>query len=117
MRKLTAGVVGLTALVLGAGLAPSPALAKCSKDCKAQIRTQDKACKSACASDGDCAAGYYCDADLHCTAKAPNGSVCFGNNACASNAVWDRSRPGRCARKSAGLTVFGPGNKWRVFAA
>jgi hypothetical protein len=49
MRKLTAGMAGLAMLVLGAGLAPSPALAKCSKDCKVQIRTQDKACKSACA--------------------------------------------------------------------
>ena len=49
MRKLTAGVIGLAALVLGAGLAPSPALARCSKDCKVQIRTQDKACRSACA--------------------------------------------------------------------
>ncbi len=37
MRKLTAGVVGLAALVLGAGLVPSPALARCSKDCKVQI--------------------------------------------------------------------------------
>jgi hypothetical protein len=49
MRKLTAGVVGLAVLVLGAGLAPSPALAKCPSACKAQIRTQGKTCKSACA--------------------------------------------------------------------
>ena len=49
MRKLTAGMVGLAVLVLGAGLAPSPALAKCSKQCKAQIRQTDKACKQACA--------------------------------------------------------------------
>ena len=49
MRKLTAGMVGLAVLVLGAGLAPSPALAKCSKQCKVQIRSNDKACKQACA--------------------------------------------------------------------
>jgi hypothetical protein len=51
MRKLTAGMVGLAVLVLGAGLAPSPALAKakCSKACKVFIRTQDKTCKAACA--------------------------------------------------------------------
>ena len=49
MRKLTAGMVGLAVLVLGAGLAPSPALAKCPKECKVQIRTQDKTCKSSCA--------------------------------------------------------------------
>jgi hypothetical protein len=49
MRKLTAGIAGLAVLVLGAGLAPSPALAKCPKECKAQIRTQDKTCKTTCA--------------------------------------------------------------------
>ena len=49
MRKLNAGMVGLAVLVLGAGLAPSPALAKCPKECKVQIRTQDKTCKSSCA--------------------------------------------------------------------
>ena len=49
MRKLTAGVLGLAVLVLGAGLAPSPALAKCPKACKVQIRTSNKACKTACA--------------------------------------------------------------------
>jgi hypothetical protein len=55
MRKLTAGVVGLTVLVLGAGLAPSLALAKCPKDCKTQFRTEFKACKTACAKhDGAC---------------------------------------------------------------
>ena len=50
MRKLTAGMVGLAVLVLGAGLAPSPALAKakCPKECKVQIRTQDKTCKASC---------------------------------------------------------------------
>jgi len=48
MRKLTAGMVGLAVLVLGAGLAPSPALAKCPKECKVQIRTQDKTCKQTC---------------------------------------------------------------------
>ena len=48
MRKLTAGMAGLAVLVLGAGLAPSSALAKCPKECKVQIRTQDKTCKSAC---------------------------------------------------------------------
>ena len=48
MRKLTAGMVGLAVLVLGAGLAPSTALAKCSKDCKVQIRMQFKNCKTAC---------------------------------------------------------------------
>jgi hypothetical protein len=51
MRKITAGMVGLTVLVLGAGLAPSPALAKakCPTNCKVQIRTQDKTCKASCA--------------------------------------------------------------------
>jgi len=49
MRKLTAGVAGLAMLVLGAGLAPAPALAKCSKDCKVQIRNVFKTCKSNCA--------------------------------------------------------------------
>ena len=48
MRKLTAGVIGLAVLVLGAGIAPPAALAKCPKECKVQIRTQDKTCKSAC---------------------------------------------------------------------
>jgi hypothetical protein len=48
MRQLTVGVVGLAVLVLGAGLAPSPALAKCPTACKVQIRTQDKTCKTAC---------------------------------------------------------------------
>jgi hypothetical protein len=55
MRKLTAGAVGLAVLVLGAGLAPSSALAKCPKDCKQQLRTEFKACKSACGKhDGTC---------------------------------------------------------------
>jgi len=49
MRKLTAGMVGLAVLVLGAGLAPSPALAKCPTQCKVLIRSTDKACKQACA--------------------------------------------------------------------
>ena len=48
MRKLTAGVIGLAVLVLGAGLLPSSALAKCPKDCKTQIATEFKTCKSAC---------------------------------------------------------------------
>jgi hypothetical protein len=34
--------------LLGAGLSPSPALAKCGKDCKVQIKTEFKACKAAC---------------------------------------------------------------------
>jgi hypothetical protein len=70
MRKLTAGMVGLAVLVLGAGLAPSPALAKCSKDCKVQIRTQDKACRSACAKhDKTCKKGCT-------TAKKAAKSAC-----------------------------------------
>jgi len=48
MRKLTAGVIGLSVLVLGAGLAPAPALAKCPTACKVQIRTAFKTCKSLC---------------------------------------------------------------------
>jgi hypothetical protein len=55
MTKLTAGVVGLAMLVLGAGLAPSSALAKCPTDCKRQLRTEFKTCKSACGKhDGTC---------------------------------------------------------------
>jgi hypothetical protein len=48
IMKFTAGVIGLAVLVLGAGLQPSPALAKCPKDCKQQIATEFKTCKSAC---------------------------------------------------------------------
>ncbi|HYR95981.1 MAG TPA: hypothetical protein VEM57_04555 [Candidatus Binatus sp.] len=36
------------AIVFGAGLMVSPALAKCSKECKAQLRTEFKNCKAAC---------------------------------------------------------------------
>jgi hypothetical protein len=49
IMKFTAGIIGLAVLVLGAGLPPSPALAKCPKDCKQQIATEFKTCKSACA--------------------------------------------------------------------
>ena len=51
MRKLNAGMVGLTVLVLAAGLAPSPALAKskCPTACKVQIRDNAKTCKTSCA--------------------------------------------------------------------
>jgi hypothetical protein len=48
IMKLTAGVIGLAVLVLGAALPPSSALAKCPKDCKKQISTEFKTCKSAC---------------------------------------------------------------------
>jgi hypothetical protein len=65
MRKLTAGVVGLAVLVLGAGLAPSPALAKCPRDCKVQIRTAFKACKMACAKHD-----RTCTQDCRTTKKA-----------------------------------------------
>jgi len=61
MRKLTAGVVGLAVLVLGAGMGPSPALAKCPRECKVQIRMQYKACKAACAK-GDKACKQACRA-------------------------------------------------------
>lgn len=55
MSKLTTGVVGLAVLLLGAGLTPSSALAKCSRDCKKQLRTEFKACKTSCAKhDGTC---------------------------------------------------------------
>ena len=58
MSKLTTGVVGLAVLLVGAGLAPSSALAKCSKDCKTQLRTEFKTCKTACAKhDGACKQG------------------------------------------------------------
>ena len=67
MRKLTAGMVGLAVLVLGAGLAPSPALAKakCPKECKVQIRTQDKTCKTSCAKHDK-----TCKQDCRATNKA-----------------------------------------------
>ena len=55
MKKFTAGMIGLAALVLAAGLAPSSALAKCSKDCKQLIHSDFKACKTSCAKhDGTC---------------------------------------------------------------
>jgi hypothetical protein len=54
MRKLTTGV-GLAVLLLAAGMAPSSALAKCSKDCKKVLRTDFKTCKTSCAKhDGAC---------------------------------------------------------------
>jgi hypothetical protein len=55
MSKLTTGVVGLAVLLLAAGMAPSSALAKCSKDCKKVLRTDFKTCKTSCAKhDGAC---------------------------------------------------------------
>jgi hypothetical protein len=40
-----------------AGLTASPALAKCSKDCKKQIASEYKACKTGCAKDKTCRKG------------------------------------------------------------
>jgi hypothetical protein len=55
MSKLTTGVVALAVLMVGAGLAPSSALAKCSKDCKQLLRSNFKTCKTSCAKhDGAC---------------------------------------------------------------
>ena len=74
MRKLTAGMVGLAVLVLGAGLAPSPALAKCPKECKVQIRTQDKTCKSSCAK-GDKTCKQACKAATKAAKQACKTAV------------------------------------------
>src|SRR5947209_19981286 len=38
--------VGLAVLLVGAGLTASPALAKCHKACKTQIRNEFKACRA-----------------------------------------------------------------------
>lgn len=55
MSKLTTGVVALAVLLVGGGMAPSSALAKCPKACKQQLRSDFKACKTACAKhDGAC---------------------------------------------------------------
>ena len=75
MRKLTGGVVGLAVLVLGAGLAPSLALAKCPKDCKVQIRTEFKTCKSAC-TQGD----KICKQACKTTRKAESMACTTGAN-------------------------------------
>jgi hypothetical protein len=40
--------VGLAAVFVAAGLTVSPALATCGKDCKTLIKTEFKACKTAC---------------------------------------------------------------------
>jgi hypothetical protein len=74
MRKLNAGMVGLAVLVLGAGLAPSPALAKCPKECKVQIRTQDKTCKSSCAK-GDKTCKQACKAATKAAKQACKTAV------------------------------------------
>jgi hypothetical protein len=67
MRKLTAGIVGLAVLVLGAGMTPLLALAKCPKDCKKQFTTELKGCKSACAKGKT---GRTCREGCRTTAKA-----------------------------------------------
>jgi hypothetical protein len=46
---MKAGIVGVLALVfVGSGLMVSPAVAKCTKECKRTIRSDFKTCKSAC---------------------------------------------------------------------
>ena len=74
MRKLNAGMVGLAVLVLGAGLAPSLALAKCPRECKVQIRTQDKTCKSSCAK-GDKTCKQACKAATKAAKQACKTAV------------------------------------------
>src|SRR5689334_2477426 len=45
---MKAGIVGVLALVfVGSGLMVSPAVAKCTKECKRTIRSDFKTCKSA----------------------------------------------------------------------
>ncbi len=48
MRTAVVRAVAVAALVLGASLAPSPALAKCKKECKTLIVNGFRACKKAC---------------------------------------------------------------------
>jgi len=67
MSKLTAGIVGLAVLMLGAGMTPSLALAKCAKDCKKQFSTELKTCKSACTKGKT---GRTCRDACRTTAKA-----------------------------------------------
>jgi hypothetical protein len=46
---MKAGIVGVLALLfVGNGLMVSPAVAKCTKECKRTIRSDFKTCKSAC---------------------------------------------------------------------
>ena len=49
MKKGTAGAFAVAVLVLGGSLMGSPALAKCSKDCKKAIALEYKTCKAGCA--------------------------------------------------------------------
>jgi hypothetical protein len=46
---MKAGIVGVLALLfVGNGLMASPAMAKCTRDCKRTIRSDFRTCKSAC---------------------------------------------------------------------
>ena len=60
-------LASVAAAVLAAGLMASPALGKCSKDCRTQIRDTFKTCKAACAKGK---AGATCRKDCKTAKKA-----------------------------------------------
>jgi hypothetical protein len=66
------GLASFAAIVLGAGLMVSPALAKCSHDCKTQLHAEYKACKAACPKGK---AGKTCRADCR-TDKKEDAAKC-----------------------------------------
>jgi tripartite motif-containing protein 71 len=73
MKHGIAWLVGFAVLVLGGGLTLSPALASnCGKDCKTLIKTEFKACKTACPKGS---AGKACKKDCS-TEKKVDGTAC-----------------------------------------
>lgn len=58
----------------------------------------DEGCATGCASDADCAAGYFCDAANSCVAKKNNGDSCSDTNQCTSGFCVD----GYCCNSSCG---------------
>lgn len=51
-------------------------------------RCIDTACRTTCASDGECVSSAFCAAQT-CRSKLPNGQRCFGHNYCQSGACVD----------------------------
>ncbi len=54
------------------------------------------ACRSACANDGDCAAGFFCGA-TSCQPKRPVGEACLSNSQCARPGSTDPAENGFCS--------------------
>ena len=77
------GVAVLPAACQGTGACPAPATAAC-----APYLCGPTACRTSCATDGDCAGGFFCEAGT-CAPRRVQGAACSGANQCQTGFCTD----------------------------